>query len=129
MQQKIPKWQKIRLGIFYLKAYPLFLTRKISALPGFLISDDSAILELSKTKRRKREGLYMERMDCLYGTVSSSCRKGIFIITDDGDSVFSYYGWLKEGTRVLCTVQRKAKESLLARVSVDAVMEDHISAA
>ena len=71
----------------------------------------------------------MEKMDCLYGTVSSSCGKGLFITLDNGDSVFSYYGWLKKGTRVLCTVQKKARESLLARVSVDAVMADHISAA
>lgn len=71
----------------------------------------------------------MKKMDCFYGMVSSSNKSGIYIQTEEGNTVFSYYGKLKAGTRVLCTVIKEAKEGKYPRVSIDSVVDEYVKIA
>lgn len=67
--------------------------------------------------------------DDVYGTVIGSCSKGIFLRMDNGQEAFAYFNILGIGTRVRCSVRRKANESRRMLVSVDSLINDPIMAA
>ena len=60
--------------------------------------------------------------DVLPATVIDSCNKGIFLRLEGGDEAFAYFGRLPIGTKLLCSVRKKATANLRALVSVDTVI-------
>lgn len=65
-----------------------------------------------------------ERFDGCYGTVTSRCGAGAFILLDNGQEAFSYnFSSLTPMTKVLCTVMRLASEGKKMLVSIDSVIE------
>lgn len=67
--------------------------------------------------------------DGLYGEVTGSCGKGVFLTLDNGEEAFAYFGGLAPGTRVFCTVRRLAAEGLRTLVKIDAVAWEEQAAA
>ena len=66
-----------------------------------------------------------ERFSECEGGVLECCRKGAFIMLENGEKVFAYkFGNLSSGTRVICSFLKPACGDLLARVSVDSVVYD-----
>ena len=68
--------------------------------------------------------------DSAYGVVLDRCRKGVFIQLDSGERAFSYkFSNLRVGTKVLCTVLKKAKGPLFMLVDVDSVCDEDLNLA
>ncbi len=66
-----------------------------------------------------------ERMSECIGEVLGCCRKGAFIMLEDGEKVFAYqFANLLPGTKVICSLQKPARDNLLPRVAVDSVLYD-----
>ena len=60
--------------------------------------------------------------DGCYGIVENCCRKGAFLVLDDGEPAFAYrFAHLRPGTEVLCTVQRLAFGDQRKLVTIDSV--------
>lgn len=67
-----------------------------------------------------------ERDDACYGLVSSRCRKGAYVLLDNGEMAFCYEaGNLFPGTKIICSVKRSASESQNGRclVKMDSVCD------
>lgn len=62
--------------------------------------------------------------DCVYGTVIGCCKNGIYIRLENGDAAYAPFGYLQKGTRVLCTLFRKAEKNKNAYVCIDTVFYD-----
>lgn len=61
-------------------------------------------------------------LDGCYGIVQNSCRKGTYLILDNGELAFAYkFGNLWPGTEVLCTVRKLACDDLRMLVTIDSV--------
>ena len=67
--------------------------------------------------------------DSDYGVVVGNCSKGVFIELSNGDTVFSYFAGLEVGTKVLCTVIRRAINNQRPLASIDSVLNDYEFAA
>ncbi len=61
----------------------------------------------------------MEIRDTMYGTVTGSNGNGVYLILENDEPAFAYFGKLKIGTRVLCTVKKPASGSYSALVCID----------
>lgn len=61
--------------------------------------------------------------DGLYGTVVGGCRTGLFVELENGLVAFSKFGFLENGSKVLCSVVKKANETYRTVVSIDSVLE------
>ncbi|MDO4178162.1 MAG: hypothetical protein Q4D21_03135 [Phascolarctobacterium sp.] len=65
-----------------------------------------------------------EVFDGCYGTVIGTNRYGAYLELPNGSRAFAYkFASLKYGSRVLCTVLKKAKEEKDILVSIDSVLE------
>lgn len=63
-----------------------------------------------------------EVLDGCYGIVKNRCRKGAFLVLDNGEQAFAYkFGNLLPGTQVLCTVRRLANGDQHMLVTIDSV--------
>lgn len=67
--------------------------------------------------------------DSIAGTVSGGCSKGVFIELENGQVAFAKFGWIDPGTKVLCTVVKKAFESWRMLVTIDAIIDEFSMAA
>ena len=73
-------------------------------------------------KSEETEALGYGVLDSCYGTVEYTCRKGAYLILDDGEPAFAYdFGNLRPGTEVLCTVRKLARDNLRVLVFIDSV--------
>lgn len=66
---------------------------------------------------------YNNIRDGLYGTVTSNCRKGVFLELENGEPAYASFGFLTPGQRVFCTVLDKAKGGFRTRVAIDSVLQ------
>lgn len=71
---------------------------------------------------------YNNVRDGLYGTVSSNCRKGVFLELENGEPAFAPFGYLQPGQRVFCTVLKKANERFRTLVSIDSILYEDAAA-
>lgn len=61
--------------------------------------------------------------DGCYATVIDRCRKGAYLKLDNGEDAFAFqFANLLPGSKVLCTVQKEARENRLKQVSIDSVV-------
>ena len=60
--------------------------------------------------------------DDMYGVVTGSCSKGLFLMLENGQEAFSRFGSLAPGSEVLCSVIKKANENWRYLVSIDSVI-------
>ena len=68
-------------------------------------------------------------LDGCYGIIEDCCRKGAFLILDNGEPAFAYnFGNLHPGVEVLCTVRKLATENLRTLVTIDSVCYNPIAA-
>ena len=67
--------------------------------------------------------------DAVTGTVLGGTSNGLYIELENGESAFAHFGRLEVGTKVFCSVLRKATERWLTLVSIDSVMEEDFIAA
>lgn len=67
--------------------------------------------------------------DSVFGTVIGGCKNGILICLENDAVAYAPFGYLQKGTRVLCTLYKKAQKNKNAYVCVDTVFYDNISAA
>lgn len=62
--------------------------------------------------------------DGCYATVKDRNRKGAYLILDNGEEAFAFkFANLLPGTKVLCTVQKPARDGRMKQVSIDSVRE------
>lgn len=59
--------------------------------------------------------------DCVYGKLIDFNKDGIYVRLENGETAFAYFSRLEYGTRVLCSVLRKARGMAYMNVSIDAV--------
>ncbi len=66
----------------------------------------------------------INRMDSVYGTVVGGDKnKGVYIRLDNGEMAFADFGFLPNGTTVLCTYLKSANRHYPnAKVEVDSVV-------
>lgn len=66
----------------------------------------------------------IHRMDSVYGTVVGGDRnKGVYIRLKNGEMAFATFGFLPNGTTVLCTYLKSAnRNNPNAKVAVDSVI-------
>ena len=67
--------------------------------------------------------------DAVVGTVTGGCSSGVFVELENGESAFAHFCGLETGTKVFCSILRKATEKWLILVSIDSVMEGGFVAA
>ena len=61
-------------------------------------------------------------LDGCYGIIQNCCRKGAFLVLDNGELAFAYkFSNLRPGTEVLCTVRRLANRDQRMLVTIDSV--------
>ena len=65
----------------------------------------------------------LEVRDGAYGVVTGGSGRGLFLTMENGQGAFARFGSLCPGTKVLCTVLKKASESRRMFVSIDSVLE------
>lgn len=68
----------------------------------------------------------ISRMDCVYGTVVGGDKnKGVYIRLENDEIAFANFGYLPNGTVVLCTYLNTPKSyNPNARVEIDSVISD-----
>ncbi len=67
--------------------------------------------------------------DSVTATVTCSSAKGIYLELSNGQGAFAVFNRLPVGTRVYCTVLKKATDRWLTLVSIDSVIyEDFLAA-
>lgn len=62
--------------------------------------------------------------DGVFGVVIGTNRNGICLELENGQRAFAYFGCIRSGAEVLCTVRRKAMENRDILVSVDSVLSE-----
>lgn len=67
--------------------------------------------------------------DAVYGVVTGNCSKGVFLELKNGQQAFSYFGGLACGSKVLCSVIRRASDNWRVLVSIDSVITEAFLAA
>ena len=73
-------------------------------------------------KSEETKPLDYDILEGCYGTVEKTCRKGAYLILDNGELAFAYkFGNLKPGTQVLCTVRKPPYEDKRKLVTIDSV--------
>ena len=70
-----------------------------------------------------------EIRDAVMGTVTRKCSKGLFLTLENGEEAYAKFGYLPIGTKVLCSVFKKASERLLMTVFIDSIVDDRASVA
>lgn len=70
-----------------------------------------------------------EIRDVIRGTVTSECSKGLFLTLENGEKAYAKFGYLPIGTKVLCSVFKKANKRLLMTVFIDSIIDDRVSVA
>ena len=65
-----------------------------------------------------------EPRDVVVGTVYGGCKSGVFLRLENGEEAFAKFGILKNGTKVLCSILKKAdaRKKFLTLASVDSVI-------
>ncbi|MBR4027050.1 MAG: hypothetical protein IKJ01_05770 [Lachnospiraceae bacterium] len=63
----------------------------------------------------------MERYDAYEATIKGNNRNGVFMIMENGEPAFSFYGELPIGTRVIVSIIKLANERFPARVAIESV--------
>jgi len=65
-----------------------------------------------------------ELKDVAIGTVSGGCNSGLFLKLENGEEAFAKFGRLPPGTKVLCSILKKADERkrFLMLASVDSII-------
>lgn len=66
--------------------------------------------------------------DGVYGVVTGGCRSGLFVELENGQEAFAPFGGLHPGTKVLCTVLKKATEKWRVLVAIDSVLTEAAAA-
>lgn len=61
--------------------------------------------------------------DSVCGVVTGGCRSGLFLKLENGQEAFARFGGIYPGTRVLCTVIKRATDRWRVLVSVDSVLD------
>lgn len=64
----------------------------------------------------------IEIRDGCYGEVNGACGAGVFLTLENGESAFAHFSRLPLGTKVLCTVLKKANQDWKTLVSIDSVL-------
>ncbi len=67
--------------------------------------------------------------DGVYGIITGGCKKGLFITLENGQEAFAEFGGYPYGTKVLCTVLKKATDKWRVFVSIDSVINEEAIAA
>ena len=62
--------------------------------------------------------------DNVYGVVTGGCTRGLFLTLENGQKAFSFFGGLRPGTEVLCTIVKKATDKLDTLVSIDSIIAE-----
>ncbi|MBR4026430.1 MAG: hypothetical protein IKJ01_02575 [Lachnospiraceae bacterium] len=63
----------------------------------------------------------MERYDAYEAIVKGNNRNGVFMVMENGESAFSFYGELPIGTKVIVSILKLANERFPARVAIESV--------
>lgn len=71
----------------------------------------------------KYEDEELSLRDAMYGTIVGGCRTGLFVELENGQVAFSRFGYLENGSKVLCSLVKKANDAYRAVVSIDSVLE------
>lgn len=66
--------------------------------------------------------------DGVWAVVTGGCSKGLFLVLENGQEAFAFFGGLSPGTEVFCTVLKKSTERWRVLVSIDAVLEREVAA-
>ncbi|MGN0362495.1 MAG: hypothetical protein ACI4ET_06610 [Bilifractor sp.] len=66
--------------------------------------------------------------DSVCGVVTGGCRSGLFVRLEDGQEAFASFGGLYPGTKVICTVLKKATEKWRVLVAIDSVLTEAVVA-
>ena len=67
--------------------------------------------------------------DVVMGTVTGGCANGVFLKLENGENAYAKFGFLKSGTKVLCSILKKATEKWLTLTSIDSVVGEEGMAA
>ena len=70
-----------------------------------------------------------EIRDVVSGTVTGGCASGLFLKLENGEVAFARFGALESGTKVLCSILKKATDKWLLLVSIDSVIREGVAAA
>ena len=63
-----------------------------------------------------------EIRDVVMGIVTGSCANGVFLQLENGESAYARFGFLQSGTKVLCSILKKATDRLRILTSIDSVI-------
>ena len=65
-----------------------------------------------------------EPKDVVIGTVSGGCSSGLFLRLENGEEAFAKFGRLPSGTKVLCSILKKAddRRNFLMLASIDSIV-------
>lgn len=66
--------------------------------------------------------------DGVCGVITGGCRNGLFVELENGQEAFALFGGLYPGTKVLCTVLKKATEKWRVLVAIDSVLAEAAAA-
>ena len=66
--------------------------------------------------------------DGVCGVVTGGCKRGVFLKLENGQEAFASFGGLRPGTKVLCTVLKKATDKWRVLVAIDSVLNEAIAA-
>lgn len=66
--------------------------------------------------------------DGVLAVVTGGCGTGLFLELENGQEAFSAFGSLEPGTKVLCSVLKKATEKWRVLVSIDGIYEKVLTA-
>ena len=66
--------------------------------------------------------------DGVCGMVTGGCKSGLFLELENGQQAFAHFGGLHPGSKVLCTVLKKATDTWRVLVTVDSVLEEAAAA-
>lgn len=72
----------------------------------------------------KNDKMDYEVFDSCYGTVIGRSTHGAYLELDNGEPAFAYrFSALRDGTKVLCSILKKASGSRATLVGIDSVRE------
>lgn len=66
--------------------------------------------------------------DGVCAIVTGCCRTGLFLELENGQEAFASFGRLELGTKVFCSVLKKATEKWRVLVSIDGIYEKALTA-
>ena len=72
----------------------------------------------------KKTAIHYDLFDMCYGKITARCKQGAYLELDNGETAFAYkISNVPLGSKVLCSILRKAQEDRKMLVSVDSVCE------